>query len=158
MAVGAEGAVLVKALDFGVVLPTTSGIVCCTCTYGKSSCAHVQRVISIIASDEEDIPDVLFPFAQAKNATKKKQMDHPPCCFSKNTISFHTTPSLAAVMQQPLTLRFNVKDSVSHLKEIESCICPKCGCNNWREVPSEKPSTIIMPRFSIHSIGKGTLQ
>lgn len=156
--VGVEGAVCVKAAEgnFGVVLPTNTGIVCATCKYGKSSCDHVGKVLSVVSNiDEDDIPHLLLPFVQSKNKTKKKQMENPSSCISKEKISFLIPPSLAAVMQQPLIERLNIQDSVCHLKDYDDrIVCAKCGCCNWSDLPSNKHSTVIMPRITLQSLGK----
>ena len=156
--VGVEGAVCVKCAEgnFGVVLPMNTGIVCTTCKYGKSSCDHVQKVLSIIdSSDEDDIPHLLLPFVLAKNGTPQKHMKNPPSCISRKKISFQISLSLAVVMQQPLKQRLNIQDSLCHLKESSiHTECPKCGCCNWRDVPSHKQSIIIMPRITHQSLGR----
>lgn len=156
--VGVEGAVCVKSPDgsFGVVLPTNTGIVCATCKYGKSTCHHVQRVLSgISCSDEEDIPHVLLPFLPARNKNPKKQMEILPSCISKQRISFKIMPSLAAIMKQPVEQRLNIQNSVCHLKPTsDNTACSKCGCCNWSDLPSDRRSIVIMSKFILQSVGK----
>lgn len=141
--------------DFGVVLYTNTGIGCVTCKYGKSNCHHVKKIISAIENTiDEDIPKILIPFTVAKSRTKH-QTSVQLTCVSSKTIPFKTPSSLAVMMAQPLEIRFNISNSICHLKEDNSSIpCLKCGQCLWTEVRCEKRRLVILPTMTLQAIGK----
>ena len=156
--VGNEGAVCVKSggRDFGVMLYTNTGIGCVTCKYGKSNCQHVQKMVSVIENtSDEDIPNTLLPFLAARSRTKVQKMSTNLKCVSSKRIAFKTPSSQAIVMVQSLEFRFNISNSICHLKEDNGCIpCLKCGQCLWTEVPSEKLQLVILPTLTLRAIGK----
>lgn len=159
--VGNEGAVCVKSgsEDFGVLLHTNMGIRCVTCKYGKSECQHVRKMITAIDGtidhdDHEDIPTILVPFAAAKNRTRKQKMDCQLSCLSVEIIQFKTPTATATAMAQPLEVRFNIRNSICHLKDDITISCLKCGQCVWTEVPSKKQGLVILPTMILQAIGK----
>lgn len=154
--VGNEGAVCVKSGsgDFGVLLYTNTGIGCVTCKYGKSNCQHVRKMITVIDSTtcSEDIPSILIPFAAAKGRTKKQTLESQLSCVSVERVLFKTQSSLTAVITQPLEVRFNISDSICHLKEDVTIQCSKCGQSTWTEVPGKKQGIVLLPTSTLQAI------
>jgi hypothetical protein len=156
--VGNEGAVCVKSGigDFGVLLCTNASIGCVTCKYGKSNCKHVKKMVAAIdnITCTDDIPTILVPFAAARGRTKVQHLESHLSCVSVERIPFKTPSSLAAVITQPLEVRFKISNSICHLKEDVTIQCLKCGQSAWTDIPWKKQRLVILPTSTLQAIGK----
>lgn len=139
MPIGGDGAVCVKADDYGVVFITESrNIHCATCRYGKSDCKHIRKLKHIIDSmmseetigipELEQIQEILYGYKTRKSSA------HYLACLSSEPIPFEPLPESLSLKLQPQTLkqRLNITEGVCYLAP-QWKPCPLCQLENWSE-------------------------
>ena len=117
--------------SFGIVYSGEKELLCSTCKYGKTACAHVKMIYNSITMPE--YPKILQPFAfclKANTAACPKEFVCPSLQSNKS-IPFNLSSDHCTKIALPFTERFKMSEGICHLSEENSLPCSECGISCW---------------------------